>query len=72
MLRRTFIDATCFVASDGFHFRWRGGRGALRFSPQHVSASDKQNALLVTIAPRVRERQPELLGLVLEHLGLLT
>jgi len=72
VLRRIFIDATCFVARDGFHFRWRGGRGALRFSPLHVSATDRQNALLVTIPPRMRERQPELLGLVLEHLGLLT
>lgn len=72
MLRRTFIDATCFVADDGFHFRWRGGRGALRFSPQRVNSVDKQAALFVPIPAPMRERQPALLGLVLEHLGLLT
>lgn len=72
MLRRTFIDATCFAASDGFHFRWRGGRGVLRLAPQRVSPGDKQAALFVPIPAPMRERQPALLGLVLEHLGLLT
>lgn len=72
MLRRTFIDATCFVEARGFHFRWRGGRGSLKFSPQRVNPVDKQAALFVPIPAPMRERQPALIGLVLEHLGLLT
>ena len=50
-----FPDVTCFVDSRGLHFRWRGGKGHLRYHPQLVAPRDRELVLLV---PLVRQVDP--------------
>jgi hypothetical protein len=69
-LRRVFIDLVSWVDAEGFHFRWRGGRGALNWRSQAVPASAAATVLTVPLrARRVHQVRGAWLGDVLQELG---
>jgi hypothetical protein len=69
-LRRTVIDLVSWVDAEGFHFRWKGGRGALNWKSQAVSAGAEAHVLTVRLrARRVRQVRGAWLGDVLQELG---
>jgi hypothetical protein len=70
LLRRIHIDLVAWVDTDGLHFRWRGGRGALNWKPQIVPASAETAVLSVPLrARRVRRVPGAWLGDVLREVG---
>jgi hypothetical protein len=69
-LRRVFIDLVSWVDAEGFHFRWRGGRGSLNWRSQAVPASAAATVLTVPLrARRVHQVRGAWLGDVLQELG---
>jgi hypothetical protein len=63
----TFLDRTSWVAGDGLHFGWRGGRGHLRLRHQVLP---RVKTTVVPLAPPVA-RVPVRLGDALAELGFL-
>jgi hypothetical protein len=69
-LRRIHMDLVAWVDTEGFHFRWRGGRGALNWRPQVIPAGAQTSILTVPLhARRVRQTHGAWLGDVLQELG---
>jgi hypothetical protein len=69
-LRRVFIDLVSWADSEGFHFRWRGGRGAINWKSQVVAAGAEAFVLTVPLrARRVHQVRGAWLGDVLQELG---
>jgi hypothetical protein len=69
-LRRIHIDLVAWVDAEGFHFRWRGGRGALNWRPQVVPAGAESVVLTVPLrARRTHRSRGPWLGDVLQGLG---
>jgi hypothetical protein len=69
-LRRIHIDLVAWVDAEGFHFRWRGGRGALNWRPQVVPAGAESVVLTVPLrARRTHRSRGAWLGDVLQELG---
>jgi hypothetical protein len=69
-LRRIHLDLVAWVDAEGFHFRWRGGRGALNWRPQVIPAGAETSVLTVLMrARRIRQTHGAWLGDVLQELG---
>jgi hypothetical protein len=72
-LRRLHIDLVAFVAGDGLHFRWKGGRGGYNWKPQVVHPADADRVLTVPLRPAhpasVPARRGAWIGDVLRELG---
>ena len=63
LLRRTFMDAVCFIDEEGIHFRWKAGRGRLNLTSQPIPQSEMHRALAVHIPPPMRSPMPAQVGL---------
>jgi hypothetical protein len=69
-LRRIHIDLVAWVDAEGFHFRWRGGRGALNWRPKVVPTCAEATELTVTLRERrIHRSRGTWLGDVLQELG---
>jgi hypothetical protein len=69
-LRRIFIDLVSWVDAEGFHFRWKGGRGALNWKHQVVPAGAESFVLTVPLrARRVHQIRGAWLGDIIQELG---
>lgn len=64
-----FVDRTAHVDRDGFHLRWRGGRGGLSFWSQRVSKQERLDATTVVLSP-LETRAGDWLCDVLDELAL--
>jgi hypothetical protein len=69
-LRRIHIDLVAWVDAEGFHFRWRGGRGALNWRSKVVPADAEAAMLTVPLrSRRIHRSRGAWLGDVLQELG---
>jgi hypothetical protein len=69
-LRRIHIDLVAWVDAEGFHFRWRGGRGALNWRSKVVPAGAEAAVLTVPLrSRRIHRSRGAWLGDVLQELG---
>jgi len=72
-LRRLHVDLASFVDDEGLHFRWKAGRGGLRFRPREVGSCFADQMLTVPLVlhrMQVPERRGGAwLGQVLREMG---